>query len=169
MDEKDNKWKLSGVETVVAGHGKEKIEDVETVISCSNCRFSGMNKPDKRPCIFFQEGVCDENFSYFEPVEIDKGIRAPWGKFYHDSALEQKACPTAARPAATPEPMSTGNGEVVLTEVIRDLFARDEIGRKKYHTSLKTDNGRDALMDAYQEACDLVMYLKQAIMERGEI
>lgn len=72
------------------------------------------------------------------------------------------------RPAATQEPMSTGNGQIVITEVMRDLLARDEVGREKYKTSLKTDNGRDALMDAYQEACDLVMYLKQALMEREE-
>jgi hypothetical protein len=30
-----------------------------------------------------------------------------------------------------------------------------------------TNNGRDSLMDAYQEALDLVMYLRQAIEERN--
>jgi hypothetical protein len=38
----------------------------------------------------------------------------------------------------------------------------------KYGTPLQTNNGRDALMDAYQEACDMVMYLRQAIAERDE-
>lgn len=70
------------------------------------------------------------------------------------------------RSAATQEPMPTGNGQIVITEIIRDLLDRDEVGQKKYNTSLKTNNGRDALMDAYQEACDLVMYLKQALIER---
>jgi len=37
----------------------------------------------------------------------------------------------------------------------------------KYHTYLLTHNGRDALIDAYQEALDLAMYLRQAIEERG--
>ena len=69
-------------------------------------------------------------------------------------------------PAATPEPMPTGNGKTVIIEVLSDLLARDTVGQKKYKTSLKTNNGRDALMDAYQEALDLCMYLKQAIMER---
>ena len=41
-----------------------------------------------------------------------------------------------------------------------------EKGKKKHGTYLRIHNGRDALMDAYQEAIDMVMYLKQAIMER---
>ena len=73
-----------------------------------------------------------------------------------------------SNPAATSEPMPAGNGKVVITEVIRDLLDRDEIGQKKYGTNLRLYNGRDALMDAYQEACDMVMYLKQALMERSK-
>ena len=69
-------------------------------------------------------------------------------------------------PAATPEPPPTGNGRHVITELIRDLLDRDKMGTKKYGTTLRTKNGRDALNDALQEALDLVMYLKQAIMER---
>jgi len=37
---------------------------------------------------------------------------------------------------------------------------------QKYGTYLQTHNGRDALWDAYQEAMDLCMYLRQAILER---
>ena len=69
-------------------------------------------------------------------------------------------------PAATPEPPPTGNGQPVVTELIRDLLDRDKMGTKKYGTTLRTKNGRDALNDALQESLDLVMYLKQAIMER---
>ena len=57
-------------------------------------------------------------------------------------------------------------GQPVITELIRDLLDRDKMGTKKYGTTLRTNNGRDALNDALQEALDLVMYLKQAIMER---
>ena len=55
----------------------------------------------------------------------------------------------------------------VLPAVIDDLKQRDIVGTKKYGTTLQTHNGRDSLMDAYQEALDLVMYLKQALMERS--
>lgn len=69
--------------------------------------------------------------------------------------------------AANPEPMPTGDGETVLLDVINDLTARSETGREKYGTRLKTHNGRNALIDAYQEALDLCMYLKQCLMEQG--
>lgn len=50
--------------------------------------------------------------------------------------------------------------------VIADMKERNEVGSKKYGTPLQTHNGRDPLIDAYQEALDLVVYLRQAIEER---
>ena len=68
--------------------------------------------------------------------------------------------------AKTPQPPPTGNGKEVLPHVVRDLTARVEWGKEKYGTVLKTLNGRAALIDAYQEALDLVMYLKQELLEK---
>ena len=70
--------------------------------------------------------------------------------------------------ADQPEPLPTGTGAIVLARVITDIESRADMGREKYGTYLRTDNGRDALMDAYQEAIDLVMYLGQVIMEREQ-
>jgi len=50
--------------------------------------------------------------------------------------------------------------------VIKDIHERNKIGIQKYGTPLQANNGRDALIDAYQEALDLVVYLRQAIEER---
>ncbi len=50
--------------------------------------------------------------------------------------------------------------------VIADMQARDAVGRERYGTPLQPFNGRDALMDAYEEALDLCAYLRQAIEER---
>lgn len=72
------------------------------------------------------------------------------------------------RPAAIHEPMPTGDGPIVLDEVLKDLKSRAEVGREKYGTMLRANNGRDPLMDAYQESLDLTMYLKQALMERDQ-
>jgi len=69
--------------------------------------------------------------------------------------------------AAVPQPPPLPGERRVLDFVVDDLHARAVEGKKKYGTYLYSGNGRDALMDAYQEALDLVMYLKQAIMERG--
>lgn len=50
--------------------------------------------------------------------------------------------------------------------VLADIQERVDAGEKKYGTTLQAHNGRDPLWDAYQEAIDLVMYLRQAIIER---
>ncbi len=63
-----------------------------------------------------------------------------------------------------PEPVP---GRINVAEyVLRDVEERVSAGEKKYGVKLQTHNGRDALWDAYQEALDLVMYLRQAILER---
>ncbi len=51
--------------------------------------------------------------------------------------------------------------------VIEDMRHRDLAGRAKYKTPLQAFNGRDALVDAYHEALDLCVYLRQAIEERS--
>lgn len=56
--------------------------------------------------------------------------------------------------------------EPVWYMVIKDMNLRNEFGRKKYGTPLQPFNGRDVLKDAYEEALDLVVYLRQAIYER---
>lgn len=50
--------------------------------------------------------------------------------------------------------------------VITDILNRKQTGIQKYGTSLQAFNGRDSLMDAYQEALDLCQYLRQALEER---
>jgi hypothetical protein len=50
--------------------------------------------------------------------------------------------------------------------VIADMQARDTLGRERYGTPLQPSNGRDALVDAFEESLDLCAYLRQAIFER---
>jgi hypothetical protein len=68
--------------------------------------------------------------------------------------------------ATTQQPLPKPGQEVVLFHVLDDFKRRAETGKAQYGTYLETHNGRDALVDAYQEALDLCMYLKQTIMER---
>lgn len=49
-----------------------------------------------------------------------------------------------------------------FVSVIRE---RDRIGRQKYKTPLQPFNGRDPLVDTFQELLDALVYLTQAIME----
>jgi len=66
------------------------------------------------------------------------------------------------------EPSPRGKGDVVLDYVLNALLDRAELGKAKYGTYLRANNGRDSLVDALQEAMDLVMYLAQAVMESIE-
>lgn len=50
--------------------------------------------------------------------------------------------------------------------VVRDAQDRDTLGRRRYGTPLQPFNGRDAITDAYQEALDGLVYLRQARYER---
>ncbi|SRR6266568_1117787 len=47
-----------------------------------------------------------------------------------------------------------------------DICDRTTLGIERYGHPLETFNGRDARIDAYQEALDLQNYLKQLCMER---
>jgi hypothetical protein len=80
----------------------------------------------------------------------------------------------------------TGDGNVVLDSILEhlkvlestavigpvgyialreDLIARAETGLKKYGTRLRTNNGRAAEVDCYQELLDAMMYSMQSRME----
>jgi len=67
----------------------------------------------------------------------------------------------------TKEPQPKRNNQPAVWDlVLHDIKERDEVGTSKYGTRLQPFNGRDVLKDAYQEALDLVVYLRQAIYER---
>ena len=78
----------------------------------------------------------------------------------------------------TPEPLPTGDGVIVLDRAVfaarhihhdewlaQALIDRAEIGRAKYGDYLRTNNGRNALVDYLQEQLDAVMYATQAYVE----
>lgn len=58
--------------------------------------------------------------------------------------------------------------EDLSVRVIEDIDARKQVGLERYGTLLQAFNGRDALMDAYQEALDLVVYQRQVLEEKPE-
>lgn len=66
------------------------------------------------------------------------------------------------------QPMPTvRDGSAFIVDLVKaDLEKRASLGERRYGTRLQAHNGRDALLDAYEEACDLVCYLRQAIAER---
>lgn len=68
--------------------------------------------------------------------------------------------------ATAKQPAPKGSGNPILGMVLADLTNRALEGKEKYGEPLLAHNGRNPLWDAYQEALDLAMYLRQAIEER---
>ena len=69
----------------------------------------------------------------------------------------------------TQPPPKANDSQPIWLLVIQDMQARDSLGRERYGTPLQANNGRDALRDAYEEALDLCVYLRQAIEERDRV
>ena len=54
------------------------------------------------------------------------------------------------------------------TRLYKDIVARTEMGFKKYGVRLTTHNGRNAVVDLYQEVLDGIQYVSQAQAEQPE-
>jgi len=65
------------------------------------------------------------------------------------------------------QPPPIHNDQPAIWDLVKkDIADRDQVGVERYGTRLQPFNGRDALIDAYQEALDLVVYLRQALYEK---
>ncbi len=68
--------------------------------------------------------------------------------------------------APQPPPTDDATKPAVWDLVVADMVRRDQDGFEKYGCRLRPNNGRDALVDAYQEALDRTVYLRQVLYER---
>lgn len=64
-----------------------------------------------------------------------------------------------------PELRAQGIAGEVISLTLADMRERDRVGRERYGVPLTTHNGRDHLVDAYQEALDGVAYLRAHLEE----
>ena len=78
-----------------------------------------------------------------------------------------------ARHAAQPEPSPTGRGALVTPSLIAELSAGYEFSPilPTIINGLRSrdDFGRDPVVDAWQEALDLLQYIKQMAMEGSAV
>lgn len=80
---------------------------------------------------------------------------------YTRTLNRQPATVKPSQPTPTPN-----DSRPIVDLVIADMLERKRFGMAKYGTPLQAGNGRDALQDAYEEALDLVQYLRQELEER---
>lgn len=84
---------------------------------------------------------------------------APGGHRYHE--------PTKPPRDEHDQQLPTVNDHPIVQElVLADLQSRLAVGIERYGTGLQPHNGRDMLRDAYDEAMDLVVYLRGCLYER---
>jgi hypothetical protein len=75
--------------------------------------------------------------------------------------------PNGTERAARPQPQPVKNDGPCIQDLVKaDIEARKSEGIRKYGTVLQPHNGRDALMDLYQEILDAANYCRQLIFER---
>ena len=53
------------------------------------------------------------------------------------------------------------------TGIVSDLLARKQLGLERYGSLLQAHNGRDALLDLYEELLDALVYARQVREETG--
>jgi hypothetical protein len=69
-------------------------------------------------------------------------------------------------PLTEPQPPPLKNNyPYSIDGVIKDLTDRKNFGMNKYGTALQPNNGRNNLIDSYQELMDLLVYLRTEINE----
>lgn len=94
------------------------------------------------------------------------GVYADAAGPQHDLRCQPKE-ETMIAPRITDQPTPVPNDGPSIQALVRaDLLEREQVGVARYGTPLQAFNGRDALVDAYQEALDLACYLRQALEER---
>lgn len=96
---------------------------------------------------------------------LSQGWRG-WRLWPLDPESGRNAPPAGLRQRHGDQPLPVGNdGPHIHDLVAADLAGRKQLGVQRYGQPLQPGNGRNALRDAYEEALDLSVYLKQAIVE----
>lgn len=100
-----------------------------------------------------------------------KKAAAPWICEHANENPNVCPCPPncycKTRTCKGKQPSPTANKNPLIKDlVIKDIRDRSKVGFQRYGMYLQAHNGRDALRDAYEEAVDLVKYLRQALFER---
>lgn len=144
------------------------VEQADAAHHRELCKGQKVSKPD------FTCGYCYKEVEGDLPSDWDLVLQTPvcpdcqyqvsWNGGY--SVVKLGAFANKQTNASIPQPPPAPGKTVVLDQVLKDIQERSDTGLRKYGVRLQTNNGRDALWDSYQEAIDLVMYLRQLLLER---
>lgn len=93
-----------------------------------------------------------------EPMPVRNDLPAMWPQVMADVDI------------LTTNDFTDADGDLIPARVavLVDMRDRDRVGLERYGTQLQPFNGRDNLVDAYQELLDACVYLRTAIYEEHE-
>lgn len=93
-------------------------------------------------------------------------LRIKVEEIVYDSKTGHSLLPVLkTRPEDQPLPTDS-NSPLMHDLVCADVQARKELGTSRYGKALQANNGRDALLDLYQELLDATAYARQSLFER---
>jgi hypothetical protein len=75
-------------------------------------------------------------------------------------------CAICSGIAETVDSSTTASTVDICSLVLTDIETRRAVGMERYGVPLTPNNGKDALMESYEEALDLIIYLRQYIYEQ---
>lgn len=119
------------------------------------------SQPDRRGIAVLEA----QAVAALSPDGLDLAAPPPVGYCEEREPGDSPCEPDAVAPGDQPPPVPN-DSPAIQSLVIEDVEARLRVGVERYGTPLQAFNGRDALWDSYQEALDLVVYLRQMIAER---
>jgi hypothetical protein len=113
---------------------------------------------------FARNGVASATTEFFGSFDDAKRL----AQTYIDDVLAREASEAAATSSLVTEqaPPVENAHPAVWPLVLADMQARDGEGRRKYGVPLQPHNGRDTLVDLYQELLDAAVYTRTLIYER---
>lgn len=114
---------------------------------------------------FEQEGFLDHFYDDAGRMRVIE--HGEWEPYVANAVVTEEVPPVPA--GEQPLPETNHNSTNVLPEVMRDLTERMLKGVKSYGKPLQSFNGRDAIQDLYEELLDGACYIKQFMMERGNV
>lgn len=93
-------------------------------------------------------------------LELEKGIKMSSSQNLSKSQIRRIAIEKG-------QPLPEFNDNPIIQElVMKDIQGRLDLGIERYGTGLQANNGRDMLLDAYEEVLDLAVYLRGMMYER---
>lgn len=129
---------------------------------CGN-PMKGSGRDAETPADFIEvDGACAHEQTNLRPEVVPRVAKGPCGCGYSG----QRA--VGAEVVDQPPPVPNEH-PAVWDLVVADMHERARVGRERYGTPLQPFNGRDALVDAYQESLDQSVYLRQAVEERRKL